>query len=254
MFSIPENAVYSGSGEKIKVEVIDTLSGPDNKNSSVRMFLDVSTIEGYCQSGDSAGEIFFIPGRALSDGVYKMEIIPRDLAGNTGKKIQISVIVDSVKPVITLSQELPQTSEKSSLYISGKVDKPNIKKISATMNSVPLKDIPLTGGNFSSGLALEKGLNKLTILAQDKAGNTARVSKTINCTAASTRAFFKFDGKNISDNDFVSETPSVKATDSSGAAFAASSAKLDSSSVPYDSLTGNVTLGTLSSGKHELLL
>ena len=254
LFSVPENAVYSGSGDKIKVQVIDTLSGPDNKNSSARMFSGVSTIEGSCQPGDTAAEIAFIPRVALPDGIYTMDITPKDLAGNTGKKVQINVIVDSVRPVITLLQELPQTSEKSSLAVSGKVDKPGIKKLTFTMNSKSLKDVPLTDGNFSTGVALEKGLNLLTILAQDKAGNTASINKSITCTAVSTGAIFEFDGKRICDNDFVSETPSVKITDSSGAAFAASGAILDSSSVPYDALTGDVTIGTLLPGKHELLL
>lgn len=253
-FSAPENAVYSASGEKIRIEIIDTASGADTKNSSAKMFTGSSTIEGYCQSGSSLAEMTFIPRAPLSDGIYTMEITPKDLAGNTGNKVKINVIVDSVRPIITLSGELPLTSEKSSLVISGKVDKQDINKVTLSMNAKTLKDIPLNSGNFSAGLSLEKGLNKITIMAQDKAGNTASINRTINCTAASTGAFFEFDGKRICDNDFVSDTPLVKITNSSGAAFAGSIAKLDSSKVHYNDVTGDVTLAPLTAGKHELLL
>ncbi len=256
LFPSKEPVLYSGSGKRILIELSDDGSGPDNRNSSVKLFRDASTIEGSCSAGPGEKELVFEPRTALSDGIYKLEAVIRDLAGNTAKPATAVLIVDTVVPVITLDETLPGELNRSSLAVTGKVDKPSVKKIFASINGKQSKEqLVSCDGTFCLGIGLEKGENKVVISAKDPAQNTATVSGTIICTVMSSSAIFEFDGKQIAEGDYVSASPSsVKITDSSGAPFAFASAKLDSTSIAYDTSTGSASVGTLSAGKHELEL
>jgi len=253
-FSSKEPVLYSNSGKRVLIELFDDGSGPDNKNSSVKLFRDSSTVEGSCSAGAGEKELVFEPAAVLPDGTYKLEAHVRDLAGNISKPVTAALVIDTVVPVITLYEELPKTLGRSSLALTGRIDKPSVKRIFVSVNGKQSKEQSVSSdGTFRLGIGLEKGENKIVISAKDPAQNTANVSGTIICTAVSSSAIFEFDGKRISEGDYVAPSlSSVKITDSSGAPFASASVKLDSIDIAYDTSTGAASVGKLSTGKHKL--
>lgn len=89
----------------------------------------------------------------------------------TGKTI-LQTYVDPLPPTITLD-EVPSSTMQDSVVISGSAG----DAVSVTVNG---KAVPLTSGRFSTTVSLAQGDNTITVVAVDRAGNSA--TKTVNVT------------------------------------------------------------------------
>jgi hypothetical protein len=111
----------------------------------------------------------------LGEGAHVIEMLARDLAGNTAL-VTRSVTVDTRAPAITLGfpyEEVTRVSQKR-LVVSGQTE--------------PFATVVVNGetafqvgrdGLFSTTVVLEDGENRITVKATDAAGNAATVSRTV---------------------------------------------------------------------------
>ncbi|MGC9060015.1 MAG: S8 family serine peptidase, partial [Thermoplasmata archaeon] len=112
---------------------------------------------------------------AVSDGALTIKVLSSDAAGNKNTK-EIKVIVDATPPVITLTNPAPNSVyNKSTVIVSGTLTEANLKSL--TVNGYGV--IVGAGGAFTYNLVLADGSGTVTVVAEDLAGNTATVTRTV---------------------------------------------------------------------------
>lgn len=244
--------VYSNRTDLVTVPLKDEGSGADLLNSKVKLFKDNITVEASASSDKSSSSVVLLPRYSLSDGLYLLEVTPRDLAGNSGPPQRFNYAVDTKAPQITLNSDLPSESTVSSIIIEGRSNKPHISSVTVTQNGSSAKNISVKGDSFSLPLRLEDGTNIICITLCDAAGNRSSLSRRVFYLAPPQFLLFNFDGVNISNGEYVAANPVIKITDAAGSGVAEAKVKLDGTAVTYDTSSGRVTASALSNTSHTL--
>jgi hypothetical protein len=125
-----------------------------------------------------------VPGSTIADanGTFRVNLQMADnsetytlsVVSPTGaKKIEtLHIEVDEEPPVVRFNQEIPVATGHRLLILSGSVEGASYLEI----NGEPL---PLPEGRFRQELDLQKGANRLRVVARDQVGNVAIVEKEI---------------------------------------------------------------------------
>ena len=102
-----------------------------------------------------------------------IEVVARDAAGNLNRAV-IYVLRDLTAPNIKLSGAVKDPTNRSSAYINGSTEPDAV----LTIQGVP---VPLDGGgNFSYLYQFQEGVNIITILSTDPAGNVRKFLLTVH--------------------------------------------------------------------------
>jgi RHS repeat-associated protein len=110
----------------------------------------------------------------LSEGINIITMSATDAAGNT-TTISKTIVVDRTAPTLIVSSPLDSIITKlSSIMISGTVK--DSTAITITLNAI---NVPVANGSFTTTIALNEGINKITIVASDAAGNTSTITRSI---------------------------------------------------------------------------
>ncbi len=108
----------------------------------------------------------------------KIEISATDVAGNEGSRTLYGwMLADASAPTVTLA-ELPETTDKTSITISGTVSKDaweDWSDITLTVQvGVGRVTVPIgAGGSYNYSLALSEGPNTIVVQATDEIGNAS---------------------------------------------------------------------------------
>ncbi len=93
-----------------------------------------------------------------------------DYLGTSGIVV---VSLDSDAPVVTLDSPIDGSVLNTPLArVSGTVNDPFTSNVTLALNGVP-QSVAVAGGTFSQDISLQPGLNTVTVVAIDKAGNTS---------------------------------------------------------------------------------
>jgi len=138
-------------------------------------------------TADAAGN--FSKSLTLPEGkVVRIEVGTVDAAGNvSSRSIYGYAMVDATAPSVTLA-ELSETTDKSSITISGTVSKDSWEDLSDITLTVQVGTgrvvVPIgAGGSYSYSLALSEGPNTIVVQATDYVGNASTaVSATVERT------------------------------------------------------------------------
>ena len=150
-----------------------SISGTAESGSTVEVFVnDEKELSALVdKEGLFTGEI------TLTSGENVISATAKDAAGNISKVSKSSkVIYDATPPSLVLLNEIPSTSDSSSISLSAKTE-PGAKASVNDRRAVVRQD-----GSFSLTIPLKPGKNVLTILAEDAAGNTRKLERTIERT------------------------------------------------------------------------
>ncbi|RIE06907.1 tandem-95 repeat protein [Candidatus Cryosericum terrychapinii] len=112
----------------------------------------------------------------LSEGRNDVEISASDASGNTAS-VKLAIYLDTMGPVLTVEPALPSSVTTSRLTIAGSVGDAvaGLKWVSINGTAV----IPYLDGSFQETLTLTRGINRILIEAEDKAGHTATATYTV---------------------------------------------------------------------------
>jgi hypothetical protein len=108
----------------------------------------------------------------LLDGVHTITVRAVDLAGNVGTAT-VDVLVDTVAPTVGflgLPEELIVSNSR--LNVRGSVSEPSTLFVNGAQ-------VELTGNSFDTRVDLEEGVNLLTVLAVDLAGNQRLIERVV---------------------------------------------------------------------------
>src|SRR5262249_35159198 len=114
----------------------------------------------------------------LTSGANTITVIATDAAGNT-KTILRAGTRDATAPVITVNQPADgATVTTATVAVTGTIQ--DASNVTLTVNSV---STPVTGGSFSTSVALNLGANTITLVATDGAGNSSTVTRSVTRAA-----------------------------------------------------------------------
>jgi len=251
---LSENSFYSNRKDQVIVPLKDEGAGPDLQNSSIRLLYGGATVEGKASFDRASNALLYITASPMENSRYQVEVAPRDLIGNSGKTVVMTLIIDTVPPNIGLLEAIDAEASSSTITIKGSVDKTSVTKISVKNNSGKPLTFPVSNNLFSADISLQNGQNELLIEAADAAGNTASIKSSVYFSAPPDEAYFNFDGKNITSGDFVKAAAAIKVVDPGGSGVTGGAVKIDGTAATYNDSTGDVASGTLSAGAHEIEL
>lgn len=113
------------------------------------------------------------PASALADGSYSLTATVQDYAGNTSAPVALQFTIDTVPPTITVTAPTTTLTNQIDLTLAGTLSEFATLTVNGTAAMV--------GSNlqFSLPITLTEGSNTYTLVATDRAGNTATTTLAI---------------------------------------------------------------------------
>jgi len=145
--------------------------------ATVKVYLDDATTAATTATVDSAGR-WTVNITLTAGATTKAEITLTDVAGNEGARYLYGyVMADGTAPAVTLAT-LPDTTDKSSITISGTITKDAWEDWSDITLTVQVGTgrvaVPIgAGGSYNYSLALSEGPNTIVVQATDGIGNAS---------------------------------------------------------------------------------
>jgi RHS repeat-associated protein len=162
----PQSGSFINTGTPVlSFSYSDTgVSGVDS--STISASANGSALQLSCTCGETSATC--TPQSPLADGVYAISATIKDFAGNESKAASLSLTIDTIPPVITItSPKDGLLTNQASQTISGSLSEPG----TLTING---QAVTVAGNNgFSHPVTLTEGANRFTLSATDRAGNTA---------------------------------------------------------------------------------
>jgi hypothetical protein len=103
-----------------------------------------------------------------------VSIAATDGAGNS-TLLPVTLSLDQTPPLLSVA-DTPAITNGAQVTLSGSASDDG-GVVSVAVNGT---NVPVTSGSFSTTLALQEGANIVTVIAQDAAGNTATVTRSVN--------------------------------------------------------------------------
>lgn len=141
------------------------LSGPIDGAGKVEVFLNGELYDTVTTSGER-----YQATARVAEGANLFKVRGRVDAQKTGFSPEITVIRDRVAPIITVTEPSSKTVGTKVIDIVGQVTESHPESFTIEGKAVTTDD----EGNFKHSLILKEGVNNLTLVAKDKAGNETR--------------------------------------------------------------------------------
>ncbi|TES83664.1 MAG: hypothetical protein E3J91_01910 [Hadesarchaea archaeon] len=145
--------------------------------TTVKVYLDGATTAATTTTVDSTGR-WTVEISLTAGATTEVEVTLTDVAGNEGARYLYGyVMADGTAPTVTLTT-LPETTDKSSITISGTITKDGWEDWSDITLTVQVGTgrvvVPIgAGGSYSYSLALSEGPNTIVVQASDVIGNAS---------------------------------------------------------------------------------
>lgn len=161
----PQLTITSPTNGAITKNSTITVSGTVTDQSAVTL-----TVNGTSTSVTNGS---FSTSVSLLEGTNVITVVATDASGNKTTQT-ITVIKDSTPPTLAVTQPTSGLiTNNSTLTVSGTVA--DSTSVTLTVNG---NAVSLTNGSFSTTINLSEGLNTVTVVATDAAGNTTTMTKS----------------------------------------------------------------------------
>ncbi|MFE4349388.1 S8 family serine peptidase [Peribacillus butanolivorans] len=166
----PKDGAYSNQKEV----TVEGTSAPTTK-------VDIFNKGEKVASTDSTDKGTFAVPVTLSNGDNTLTAKARTSQGSTEASLPVKVILDSANPELAITSPTDGSKvNRETVTVKGTVSDDNLNSVKVNGQKADVKD-----NTFSYRLLLDKGINKIKVVAQDKAGNkiTKSVSIDVKYTA-----------------------------------------------------------------------
>ena len=185
----PSNSAYvTNNKQKITFKVTDESGGSGVNLSSVKLKIDsttyTATSTGMVSTGITNGYQFvFTPQTALTDGAHTITINASDNDGNAATAVSASFTIDTVPPVLTISNPTSgKITNQASLTISGVTNDATSSPAEVTilLNGTDVGTVTVgSDGSFSKAVTLAEGTNSIVVTATDYAGQSTSITLSV---------------------------------------------------------------------------
>lgn len=174
-----EGAYLTNQSVNFSFDLVDTGSGINK--SSIKVTINSEVISNITINPISNG-FRCTYNKTLQDGPHKVVIEVTDNDGNRATKT-VNFKVDTVPPTLNISSPNDNTyTNKSNISVIGvtnDVTSPAVT-VKIKVNEVDTGVVSVdSSGNFNKSVTLNKGSNKITVTATDKAGKSTVVNRTV---------------------------------------------------------------------------
>jgi hypothetical protein len=176
--------------QPISFQLRDEVSGSGIAISSLKFKIDsgavlTNTSPGMNITSVSGGyDVIYTPQTVLADGVHNIYIDINDNDGNVAIQATISFTVDTVPPVLTVSNPINETTytNVATLNVAGTTSDSTSSPVVVTikLNGVDQGAVTVQGnGSFTKSVTLANGTNTLIIRTTDKANKYTEITRTM---------------------------------------------------------------------------
>lgn len=185
----PSDGAYTSNNRPpLTFQVTDEAGGSGVSLKDVSLTLDGVTY-GYDSEGMTRTEITngyrFVctPQEALTDGSHTVTVNAKDNDGNAAEAVTAVITVDTVPPSLTVTVPAAGLITNSpSLTVTGVTNDASSSPVTVavTLNGTELGTAAAAAdGSFAKGVTLTEGTNTVTVTAEDAAGQTSSVTRTV---------------------------------------------------------------------------
>lgn len=161
----PVNGAFTNS-DRIDV------TGKVGTDSLIKVYVN-GQVAGEAQSVDKA----FTINVPLAEGENLIKATASMANGETDPCAEIKVTRDITAPVLEVTSPVDNfITNKEVVDVAGKVVETYLDKVTVNGNQVQVNE----DGSFSTRIIVNEGANTITVVAADKAGNSATVTRTVN--------------------------------------------------------------------------
>jgi hypothetical protein len=178
--NLNKDKMYANNDNNISIPIQDNGAGVD-VDGTVILFSGIS------YEGDisfEADQLIVNSAPPMSEGIYEVLVFSRDLVGNTGEVVALSIIIDSTPPNLELVGTYEASTTSDQLLLQAKIDDTNPVNVELLNNNNTVHSLLIQESNFSHKIPLQSGNNNIVINATDQSGNTT--SKNIQIFASAT--------------------------------------------------------------------
>ena len=185
----PTEASYLATNTPaIKFQLRDETNGSGVSIGTLRLSIGANTYTntspGMSVVQVSGGyDVTYTPPSALTDGFHTVKINVSDNDGNAAIEKMFGFTVDTVPPVLTISNPSAATTytNNSELILTGTTSDATSSSVKLTVNFNGNTEVVLvqSNGSFTKTLTLINGTNTLVIKAEDLAGKYSEITRTV---------------------------------------------------------------------------
>lgn len=184
------SAYLSTNTPEIAFTITDETNGSGVDITSLQIKVDngaaiTNTSSGVTVSTITGGySVKYIPQTALTDGSHTVTIDCSDHDGNAAESKSVSFAVDTVAPILTVSEPAESGSYTSvqTLVVKGTTNDAtsSVATVTVKLNGVDQGTVTVdSSGNFEKSVSLASGENTIEVTATDRAGKTTTITRTI---------------------------------------------------------------------------
>jgi len=185
----PSNSAYvTNNKQPITFKVTDESGGSGVNLSSVKLKIDNTaytvTSTGMASTGITNGYQFvFTPSSALADGEHTITINASDNDGNAATTVSASFTIDTVPPVLTISNPTNgKITNQPSITVTGVTNDVTTSPVKVTilLNGTDVGTVTVgSDGSFSKAVTLAEGTNSIVVKATDSAGQSTSITLSV---------------------------------------------------------------------------
>lgn len=146
---------------------------------TIKLLIDGTEVSGITKTKTSSGySCSYKPDTALADGSHTIVARASDYDENAATQKSVSFKIDTVPPELSVTTPTDKLiTNKSTVTVAGTTNDATSSPVTLTINGVATT--VYDDGTFSKDIALEDGVNTITIVATDGAGRTTTVTRTV---------------------------------------------------------------------------
>lgn len=169
--STPIEGSFTNNSRPI-ISVYHTDNGMGVDSSTLELKADYSPLDAGCVFGENSSSCH--PVIPFSDGEVRLDSSVADYAGNRAQSAPVTFTVDTLPPIFTISHPADGLwTNNVDLSVSGNVSEPAQVSINGVVTEIDAQF------RFNKTLALLEGVNLVTAIASDRAGNAATEMRTV---------------------------------------------------------------------------
>jgi hypothetical protein len=167
-------SVFSNSEVSLTLPVADLGAGVDPAGTLVK--ISGASFEGTVSVEPQS--ITLAPTFPIPEGSYEVEVLARDLIGNTGEALCFGLTIDTTPPQISLLGSYETQTRENKIRLQAKIEDSSPLTVNIYNNQSKIDTVSLSDSNFSREISICQGQNEIMIEAQDQAGNLTSANIT----------------------------------------------------------------------------
>lgn len=189
--------IHSPSNESFTNKKEVTVEGTSSPNTTIDVFNDGEK----AGTTETNGEGKFSLSLTLKNGVNTLTAKAKTDVGSTDASAPVTITLDQDKPELAItSPKDGSKTNRETVTVTGTIADDHLKSVTVNGQAATVTD-----GKYSKRILLDEGINQITVVAKDKAGNSMKKSVSVDAkyTAPTVSNLLPNQDKDLESGDSV---------------------------------------------------